>query len=101
MTDDDDRHEAELIEETLASLERRAPAEGGARGAAERGSDAETLVRLYTEVLGLVAYDAPPEAPSPSLRERLLALVRGDETVEVEPDGPKAAELRTAQPPAP
>ena len=95
----DERHEDQLIEEALAGLERDVTAPGEPRADAPRGADAETLVRLYTEVLGLVAYDAPPAAPAPELRERVLALVRGDETMEVEPDEPQAAELHT--PPVP
>ena len=86
----DERHEDELIDEALAALERDPTVPAGPRAEAPRGADAETLVRLYTEVLGLVAYDAPPLAPAPALREKVLALVRGDETMEVEPEEPPA-----------
>jgi Anti-sigma-K factor rskA len=40
----------------------------------------ETLTRLYTEVLGLVAYDAEPVTPSAGSKARLMALIQGDET---------------------
>jgi Anti-sigma-K factor rskA len=92
----DERHEDQLIEEALAGLERDPTAPGGPRAEVPRGAEAETLVRLYGEVLGLVAYDAPPLAPAPELREKVLALVRGDETMEVEPE-----EAKPAEPPAP
>ncbi|HEX5758970.1 MAG TPA: hypothetical protein VF121_07220, partial [Thermoanaerobaculia bacterium] len=99
----DERTEERLIEEALAALEEGLPSEGEPRAESPRDADAETLGRLYAEVLGLVAYDAPPLVPSPELRDRVLALVRGDETLEIEPGGPRAAELRTppAQYPAP
>ncbi len=95
----DERHEDELIDEALAALERDPTAPAEPRAETPRGADAETLVRLYTEVLGLVAYDAPPLAPAPALREKVLALVRGDETMEVEPEKPQAAERQA--PPVP
>jgi uncharacterized coiled-coil protein SlyX len=41
----------------------------------------ETLARLYTEVLGLVPYELEPAAPRPEVKSRLLAIVRGDETL--------------------
>jgi hypothetical protein len=40
----------------------------------------ETLRRLYTEVLGLIPYEAEPVAPSSGARDRLLAALAGDET---------------------
>lgn len=39
----------------------------------------ETLTRLYTEVLGLVAYDAEPAAPSAGSRDRLMSMIQGGE----------------------
>ena len=41
----------------------------------------ETLARLYTEVLGLIPYELEPAALRPEVRSRLLAAVRGDETL--------------------
>ncbi len=84
------RSEDQLIDEALRALEEGLP--GPAAGPADEA--AETMVRLYTEVLGLVGYDAPPAAPGPQLRERLLAVVRGDETLEVVPSVPAGAALR-------
>lgn len=61
-----------------------------------RDETAETLARLYNEVLGLIPYELDPAAPSPEVRQRLLAAVAGDETQEV-------AELQAAPvaPPSP
>jgi hypothetical protein len=43
---------------------------------APRGDEtAEMLARLYTEVLGLIPCELAPEAPSPDLKERLMAAV--------------------------
>jgi hypothetical protein len=51
-------------------------------GAGEPATEAdETLARLYTEVLGLIPCELEPAAPRPELRSRLLAAVRGDETL--------------------
>ncbi len=57
---DEDR----AIEEALEAF--------SAPGAQVDGAD-ETLGRLYTETLGLLAYDAEPVAPSAGAKERLLA----------------------------
>jgi hypothetical protein len=47
----------------------------------EATETAEMMARLYTEVLGLVPCELAPAAPRPEVRERLLAAVRGDETL--------------------
>lgn len=63
----------------------------------------ETRARLYTEVLGLIAYELEPVPPSPDSRARLMALVQGDETQDVrEPAPPTEPEpIRlTSLPPA-
>lgn len=44
----------------------------------EDGEAAETLARLYTEVLGLVPCELEPAAPRPEVKTRLLAAVRGE-----------------------
>ena len=55
--------------------------QGTASFRAPRGDEAaETLARLYTEVLGLVPYDLAPETPSPDVLKRLMVTVHGDET---------------------
>lgn len=46
-------------------------AEGGPRG----DETAETLARLYTEVLGLIPHELVPVPPSPEARSRLLAAI--------------------------
>lgn len=44
----------------------------------EPSESAETLARLYTEVMGLVAYELEPAALRPEVKARLLATVRGE-----------------------
>ncbi|HKV09106.1 MAG TPA: anti-sigma factor [Thermoanaerobaculia bacterium] len=54
----------------------RAPGEGpGPRG----DETAETLARLYTEVLGLIPAELDPVEPAPAVKDRLMAIVRGEE----------------------
>lgn len=45
----------------------------------------ETLARLYTEVLGLIPYELEAAAPRPEVRSRLLSMITGDETQEMDP----------------
>lgn len=61
-----------------------------------RDETAETLARLYKEVLGLIPYELDPAAPRPEVKQRLMTAIAGEETQEV-------AELRAAPiaPPAP
>jgi anti-sigma-K factor RskA len=47
-----------------------------------RGESIETLIRLYTETLGLLPYELEPLAPPPALKERLLERLGGRPTVE-------------------
>lgn len=61
MSDDD--REIRSILEVLEG----APAEG-----APRDEETETLVRLYSEVLGLLPWELEPVAPSPEVKQRLL-----------------------------
>jgi hypothetical protein len=72
------------------------PGEGGAmpwpEGKAANAANAEnaldtedTLSRLYTEVFGLLPYGLPAAAPAPAVKARLMAIVVGDETQDVEP----------------
>src|SRR5919106_6119189 len=45
---------------------------------ASRGDEtAETLARLYTEVLGLIPYELAPTAPSADAKQRLMAALTG------------------------
>ncbi|HEX4959864.1 MAG TPA: anti-sigma factor [Thermoanaerobaculia bacterium] len=64
-------------------------------GAPRTGDAEETLARLYTEVLGLVACELAPVSPSAGAKARLLAAVRG-ETV-APPPTPQA--MRDPAPP--
>lgn len=61
-----------------------------------RDETAETLARLYNEVLGLIPFELDPAAPRPEVKQRLMTAIAGEETQEV-------AELRAAPvaPPAP
>lgn len=64
----------------------------------------ETLARLYTEVLGLIPYELEPAAPRPEVRSRLLAAVRGDETLpgdETQEMDPRPVAPVLAVPPVP
>ena len=53
-------------------------------GATEAG---ETLARLYTEVLGLIAYDLEPLEPSAAVKARLMAAVRRAKPMEMQDVG--------------
>lgn len=64
----------------LAALESLETGEPPAPGEVTEEA-AETLARLYTEVLGLVPYELEPAAPRPAIRARLLSAIRGDETL--------------------
>lgn len=73
-------------------------------GAVQPATEAdETLARLYTEVLGLVPYELEPAAPRPEVRSRLLSMIAGDETQEMDPrPAPPVAAPAPARPaPAP
>jgi Anti-sigma-K factor rskA len=76
----------------LAAIESLERGTGSFR--APRGDEsAETLARLYTEVLGLLPYELAPEEPSPEVRKRLLDAIHGDETQ------PAAVPMTAAVPP--
>lgn len=55
--------------------------DGGPGGAPDSLGDetAETLARLYTEVLGLLPVELAPVKPDPAVKDRLMAIVRGEE----------------------
>jgi hypothetical protein len=90
----------------LAAVEALAPGSESPEGLPRLDLDdttEETRARLYTEVLGLIPYELAPVQPSPGVRERLMALVQGDETQDVrEPAPPTEPEpIRlTSLPPA-
>lgn len=49
--------------------------EGAPAGDAPRDEETETLVRLYSEVLGLLPWELEPVAPSPEVKHRLLRAI--------------------------
>jgi hypothetical protein len=63
----------------LEALDRGIDSPGGAPRPDEL-SEADTLARLYAEVMGLISYELEPVEPAPGVRTRLMALVHGDET---------------------
>ncbi len=69
--------------------------------ALEPGADAdetaETLARLYAEVLGLIAYELDPVAPPPEVKQRLMAAIAG----EASPQAPQAQTEQAVPRPAP
>jgi cell division protein FtsB len=69
----EDNREDHTILGAIGDLERGAdPAAAGT----PRGDETEeTLMRLYTEVLGLIPSELEPVAPSPGARERLLTAI--------------------------
>jgi hypothetical protein len=92
----------------LAMLEALETGSGEPPAPGEATEAAETLTRLYTEVLGLLPAGLEPEAPRPEVKSRLLAAVRGDETLpgdetqEMEPrPAPAAPPIQPAPAPVP
>ena len=69
----------------------------------QRDETAETLARLYTEVLGLLPSELTPVAPRPAVKARLLAQIAGDETQDVPPvaTDPPLAPVAAPSPAAP
>src|SRR3954453_17343246 len=63
-----------MINAAIEALERRAdPSAAEPRG----DETAETLGRLYTEVVGLIPYELAPAVPRAETRRRILAAVTG------------------------
>jgi hypothetical protein len=77
----------------LAAVEALETGTDAPGGAARPDEAAETLARLYNEVLGLIPFELEPVAPSPAARTRLMARVAGeiagDET-QPAPEPPRA-----------
>ena len=70
----------------LATLEALETGDGGPGGGArpsagpdtsDTSDTSEMMARLYHEVLGLVAYELAPAAPSPGVKTRLMARIAG------------------------
>jgi hypothetical protein len=92
----DAQREDETILAALEALEEGTGLPSGPRG----DETAETLTRLYTEALGLLPYELPPETPRPEVKARLLASILGD--VPQTPSAAVPAEVPAAvAPPAP
>ncbi|HEX2253128.1 MAG TPA: anti-sigma factor [Thermoanaerobaculia bacterium] len=102
---DDDRNdgfgEDPSAERVLTALEERRlcerPTGTPAPIASDEAGQDELLERLYTEVLGLVAYELPQRPSRPAARERLLAAVRQRKTA-AGAAGEPAADRTGAQP---
>ena len=74
MSNGDTTSEDRTILAAIEALERGIDASAGA----PRGDEAaETLARLYTEVLGLLPYGLEPAEPSPEIRQRLMTSIHG------------------------
>lgn len=69
----------------LAALEALESGSGEPIPPREPSEAAETLARLYTEVVGLVPYGLEPTAPRPEARARLLSVIRGEAQPEPRP----------------
>lgn len=82
--------EDQTILAAFGSLENGEDRVPGTPGGSEA---AETLARLYTEVMGLVPYELAPAAPSPDLKVRLMARVTGSEAAAAADPEPAAAPL--------
>jgi hypothetical protein len=83
---DEPNHPDDLAILALLTALEREPGEGEAsllQPAAD--SESETLNRLYMEVFGLFPYELAPVAPPAAVKERLMAVIAGDETQDVEP----------------
>jgi hypothetical protein len=74
----------------LAAVEALETGTGTPGGAPRPDEAAETLARLYDEVLGLIPYELEPVTPPPAVKARLLAAIAGDET-QPAPEPPRAA----------
>lgn len=93
----EDNREDQTILGAIGDLERGA---GPAAVGTSRGDETEeTLVRLYTEVLGLIPSELEPVTPSPGARERLLTAI-GAVPAAPAPEGtaPKAERQTGARP---
>lgn len=102
--------EDQMINAAVEALER-----GADPSAAEpRGDEtAETLARLYIEVMGLIPYELTPAEPDPEARQRLFATITGRAARPAAAPAPAPAlapkpalaapppQVRPAEPPAP
>lgn len=96
MSTDNPSDDAAILA-ALEALEQGADSPRGPRG----DETAETLARLYTEVLGLVPYDLEPAAASAGAKDRLMALVQGNEARPAAEPSPSSASGPAVAPVAP
>ncbi len=102
---DEDR----IILAALAALDLDLGTDSDEVGVPRGDETEETLTRLYVEALGLLPYSLDPAVPAPAVRQRLMAIVQGDETQEVDPipaprptaAAPVVAPMASAPTPAP
>jgi Anti-sigma-K factor rskA len=68
---------------------------------ADADETAETLARLYSEVLGLIPYELEPVAPDPAVKQRLMAAVAGEgvQTETPQVPAPRPAPVAAPAPP--
>lgn len=74
-----------IIQAALAALDVDLRTDSGEVVLPRGDETGETLTRLYVEALGLLPYSLEPAVPAPAVRQRLMAIVQGDETQEVNP----------------
>lgn len=74
-----------IIQAALATLDVDLRTDSGEVVLPRGDETGETLTRLYVEALGLLPYSLEPAVPAPAVRQRLMAIVQGDETQEVNP----------------
>ncbi|HEV8579070.1 MAG TPA: anti-sigma factor, partial [Thermoanaerobaculia bacterium] len=92
MSNEEASSEDRTILAAVESLE-----QGTAAFRAPSGDEAaETLARLYSEVLGLVPFGLEPVSPAPEIRNRLLASIHGDETQPAASLAPTAVPTRSS-----
>lgn len=92
----EENREDHTILGAIEGLERGA--DPSAVGSPRGDETEETLVRLYTEVLGLIPSELEPVAPSPASRERLLAAIGAAPAA---PETGRTAERQTGSRPVP
>lgn len=88
--------EDQMVNAAVEALERGADPSAPVPRGDQTAETAETLARLYTEVMGLIPYELVPAVPHPETKQRLLAMVTAVAAV------PAAAPVTEAVPaPAP
>ena len=102
MTVSQETHwEDQMINAAVEALERGADPSAAAPWPVETAETAETLARLYMEVLGLIPYELAPAAPHPETRQRLLAAVTAVSGASVRAAAPRPVVTPVPPPPSP